>query len=97
VCKFECLLCLHLPKAVEIELPDEAFELGLSEVEWQDVALHPQLVDHFDGSLVVRPRDDLVMGWVLLGGRSTARRQCSLLAKLPLLMSFIFEKDYKNT
>lgn len=95
--KLKSLLCLDLPKAIKVELPDETFKLGLSEVKRQDVAFHPQLVDDLDSRFAVLPRDDLLVSWVLLEESSTARRECSLVAKLPLLVSFIFEKDYKNT
>ncbi len=40
VCKLEGLLGLDFPEAVEIELADEAFKLGLSEVKWKNLTLH---------------------------------------------------------
>lgn len=52
-------------EAIEIELPDEAFKLGMSEVNWNYFIFHLFLVQNVDHCARLVPADNLGIFGVL--------------------------------
>jgi hypothetical protein len=64
----------EFPEAVEVELADEALELGVPEVERKDILLEFMAVQHLNDCVFVGPAEDGAVGRILSEMHWTWRR-----------------------